>query len=241
MAKFRDFSQENGDIEKAGGGSGLFLKLEKGTRNKVRLVGKPLQYFQHWEPIICRSPYKDDEGNILDPLMLQGYEPKVRFCIWIIDRTDQALKIMDFPTTLYNAFREWHKGTNEDPGGYNGPDWNILVEAPSGKQQYVKYTGTPLVQTPFTEDELKQIKEGNLKERMMKVRGDNTPEEIREMMAEKGVAAKSSSGESRVAKTNEVQSQAKKQTQAPETTTAPVQVQAKPHAQTSNITPDLEF
>jgi hypothetical protein len=238
MARFRDFSKENGDIASSGSGSGLFLKLEKGNRYKVRLVGKPLQYYQHWEPVVCRSPYTDDKGSVVDPLMQAGYQPKVRFCIWVIDREDGGLKIMDFPPTLYNSFREWQKGTNEDPGGYNGPDWNITVTAPSGKQQYVKYSATSLVQTSFTEEELKQIKDGNLKERMMKVRADNTPDEIRELMAEKGVGTssdvKKENAESRV---TTKPATAAKQEPEPKETVAPKPEEKK----AQSISPDLEF
>lgn len=173
--------------DKKQGQGGQFLKLEAGKKYKVRLVSNAVQYFQHWEPVICRSPGTDPKTNqTIDPLMLMNYTPKKRYAIWVFDREDQnKLKVMDFPPTLYEQFAEWKANFNENPGGPNGPDWSIKLEVPGTDRRRTKYKATHLDKTPFTEDELKLIKEGNLKEKLTELRKENTPDEIRTMLAAK--------------------------------------------------------
>jgi hypothetical protein len=118
--------------------------------------------------------------------MLSGEEPpKIRFCTWVMDRQNGSkLKIMDFPSTVFSSFKEWRKATSIEPGGPQGPDWSITVEDQKG---FTKYMCTALVQKPFTPEEQHEINEGNLMDRLVDVRKDNTPEEIRALMAEKGI------------------------------------------------------
>lgn len=170
-----------------GQGGGQFLKLEAGKKYKIRLVSRAVQYFQHWEPVICRSPGIDPKtGQTLDPLMLAGYSPKKRYAIWVIDREDgNKLKVMDFPPTLFDQFADWRANFNEDPGGPSGPDWIIKLEVPGTDRRRTKYKASYLDKVPFTAEELALIKEGNLKAKLADLRKENTPEEIRQLMASK--------------------------------------------------------
>lgn len=167
---------------------GQFLKLEAGKKYKVRLVSRAFKYFQHWEPVICRSPGVDKAtGQTLDPLMLQGFAPKPRYAIWVFDREDgNRLKVMDFPATLYDQFAEWKANFNDDPGGPNGPDWIIKLEIPGGgDRRRTKYKASNMDRTAFTAEELSAIKEGDLKTKLADLRKANTPDEIRQLMAAK--------------------------------------------------------
>jgi hypothetical protein len=193
MSKFVTWDTQN-DRPK---GSNGFLKLEHGNKYRVRLVSNAVQYFQHWDPVICRSPGADAEGKTVDPLMLMGYAPKKRYAIWVIHRDDEnKLKIMDFPPTLFDQFVDWKSTFNNDnPGGSTGPDWIIKVERPGNDPKRTKYKANYLDRTPFTEEELKRFKEGisigegktvALKERLAEVRRANTPDEIRDLLDKKG-------------------------------------------------------
>lgn len=188
MPRFSDWDDESNEGLSSGGGEGeLFKKLEPGT-HVIRLIDKPLKYYQFWEPVVCRSPYQNKDGDIICPLMQMGLEPKPRYSAWIVDRADGCLKVMDFPPTLFKYFRMWHEATGLNPGGKEGCDWEIKVIAPSGKQQYKKYEAKSLGKAPFTQDEINKIKSGNLAQRIMELRKDNTPEEIREMLEKAGVS-----------------------------------------------------
>ena len=185
----------------AGGGSGMFLKLESGKTYRVRLVGNAVQYFQHWEPVICRSPGVDPKTNtVLDPLMQMSkpdgtpYLPKERYAIWVLDRLDgNKLKIMDFPGVLYDRFKAWKADFNQAPGDVNGPDWKIELQARGGNKRNTQYIAERLDRTPFTTEEIERIQKGltingaqiSLRDHMANLRRANTPEEIRNLLATK--------------------------------------------------------
>lgn len=169
----------------AGGGSkNGFLKLQNGVRYRVRLVSKPVRYFQHWEPVPCRSPGIDEStGQTIDPLMQLGYKPKKTFAIWVIDRADGQFKVMDFPQSLYNEFLKWKQGFNEDPGGHRGPDFQIWRECPSGNKMQTRYNAIALDRVEFTEDEKTFIKNNNLRQKIEDLRKAHSPEEIKQLLA----------------------------------------------------------
>lgn len=172
--------------KKKGQGGGQFLKLEAGKTYRVRLVSNAVRYFQHWEPVICRSPGVDAKGTVLDPLMQMNFAPKERYAIWVFDREDgNKLKVMDFPPTLYEQFSEWKVNFNDAPGGPSGPDWKIKLEVRGNDRRKTQYKAAALDKTPLTSEELELIKNGNLKEKLAELRKENTPEEIRNLLAAK--------------------------------------------------------
>lgn len=188
-----------GDKSKGNGAGALFLKLEPGKKYRIRLVSNPVVYYQHWEPVICRSPGVDPKTQqTLDPLMLTGATPKKRFAIWVFDRDDaNKLKVMDFPPSLCDQFAEWKANFGEAPGGPNGPDWFVKLEVPGTDRRRTKYKASNLEKAPFTEEEIRAIKEGvtvmqdgkevkvSLKDRLTELRKENTPDEIRALLAAK--------------------------------------------------------
>lgn len=171
-----------------------FLKLEAPGTYTVRLVLDPIAYLQHWEPVICRSPFKDEKtGEIIDPLMALGHEPKQRFACWVLHREDNsALKLMDFPPSLAKDFRKWSQANgNESAGGMKAPDFRVIVEKGETKLR-TKYNAIHMNLAPFTEEEIAVLKAAGGKEGLMdklrELRRDNTPEEIRALMAQRGIS-----------------------------------------------------
>ena len=162
------------------GKSGItYLKFEDNKRYRVRLISKPMNYHQYFKPIICRSPGCDENGTVIDPLMQMGFKPDSRYSIWIFDREDNnTLKLMDFGIGLYRDIVEWKVGYNEDPGGMNGPDFQIKTE---GIGRNRKYKVLALEKKPFTEEELQIIKTGDLRKKIEEIRKPHSPEEIRKM------------------------------------------------------------
>jgi hypothetical protein len=176
---------------------GQFLKLEVGKKYKIRLIMKAVEYFQHFDPVACRSPGgvptdPNDPNSpikIIDPLMLQGFTPKKRYACWVMDRDDgNKLKVMDFPPSLHDIFSEWRTNTPDsaDPGGVNGPDWVITLKIPpGGNKRMTKYYAQSLERSPLSEEEVKHLKSLGLPEKLNELRKENTPEEIRQKLAEK--------------------------------------------------------
>lgn len=148
----------------------------------MRLIGKAIKYAQHWTPVICRSPGRDKDGNILDPLMQRGLEPKVRFSCWVIDRDDNnEFKIIDFPEGLHKKFSAWKDEFKDEPGGKNGPDWRITV---TGAKLETRYEVMPLDRTPLKEEEIAKAKELDIHKQLAELRADHTPEQILKMLAD---------------------------------------------------------
>lgn len=193
-------------------GGSQFLKLKAGETYKVRLVGRPVGYLQHWEPVICRSPGKDPETKqIIDPLWLKGHEPKERYAIWVLDRKDNnGLKVMDFPGKLLDLFVKWKDEFQDEPGGAKGTDWKIMLEVPPGaEKKFTQYSAMNLDRTPFTQEELDLFKKmgggEGLRAKLAELRRDHTPEEINEMLAKQmaktsGAATKQATKEEAVKK-----------------------------------------
>jgi hypothetical protein len=189
MAKFVDWKDGSSGDRGDGGGGGQFLKLQGGNSYTIRLVGRPIRYMQHWEPVICRSPGVDENTKqVIDPLMVQGYQPKPRYAIWVFHREDaNKFKVMDFPGVLMDQFKEWAVTNNCDPGREKGPDWVIKLEVPGGDKRRTKYHSTAKMNSaPFTEEEMKLLKESKFHDKLVELRKPNTPDEIRAMMAKRG-------------------------------------------------------
>jgi hypothetical protein len=209
MAKFVDWKDSTGGGEGSGGGGGQFLKLQGGNTYTIRLVGKPIRYMQHWEPVICRSPGVDEKTKqVIDPLMIQGYQPKPRYAIWVFHREDgNKFKVMDYPGVLQDQFKDWACTNNVDPGREQGPDWVIKLEVPGGDKRRTRYKSTPKqAGAPFTEEEMKLLKESKFHDKLIELRKPNTPDEIRAMMSKRG-------GESAAAKAEEQASAPQSQAQ----------------------------
>lgn len=177
------------------GKSSSFLKLEPGNTYTVRLILDPLCYLQHWEPVICRSPYKDEKtGEIIDPLMALGHEPKERFACWVFHREDgNSLKLMDFSMGLAKDFKKWSQANGgESAGGMKAPDFRIIVDKGETRMR-TKYTAVHMNVAPFTQDEIAVLKAAGGAEGLMAklkdLRRDHTPEEIRALMSSKGITA----------------------------------------------------
>lgn len=173
----------------ANGEGGQFLRLQANQKYKIRFVFDAVEYRQVYDPIFYRTPHIDKKtGQVLDPLMIDGLvkEIKLKYACWVLHRDDgNKLKIMDFPGTLRDQIVEWKINTGKNPGGPDGVDWIIRLEAPPNDKRRTKYKATPLDAAPFTEEELQLIKSGDLKKRLVDMRKPNTPDEIRAMLAAK--------------------------------------------------------
>lgn len=177
-----------------GTGSGMFLKLEVGKKYNVRLVSKPYEYYQHWDPFACRSPGRDPATKqMLDPLLIANpdLKPKKRYAIWVLDLNDNNnLKIMDFASTIYDEFVKWKMTFNDDPGGIKGPNWIIEGKCPTGKKRDTRWSAAYLDRAPFTPEQVTAIEAGNLEARLIDARKPHTPDQIRELMAKFGSTPK---------------------------------------------------
>lgn len=162
-----------------------FVELVAGKTYLLRMIGKPYEYYQHWKPVVCRSPGVQN-GEVLDPLMVMGKLPTPMYACWFLIRAENALKIIDFPESLLNSFLKWAKANNAEPGGQHGCDWEIRCVRATRNPSKSRYEAMPLEQTPLTESEFAMINaKGDSARIIEEARRPHTAEEIRRMLDEK--------------------------------------------------------
>ena len=151
----------------AGGGNDKFLKLEPGKTYQVRPVGNPCTFHAYWvaspeNPKRFNRAITDDPQNCI---IRQKYnqEAKTRYAVNVIDRADGKLKVMEAPSSVFDAIKAWAKAVGQDPGARAGADFQIsVVVPPGGDRKRTEYKTTPMLQTPFTDAERAMLKEKGL-------------------------------------------------------------------------------
>lgn len=154
---------------KGGGADGKYLKLTgsvQGTTYKVRPVGEPCSFFAYYVAS-PDDPKKFNRAITADPsscIIRQKYnvEAKARYAFNVIDRADGKLKIMEAPASVIDAIKRWAKASGQHPGNKNGADFEITVKIPAnGDKKRTEYNTTPVIQTPFTEEEKEMLRSFN--------------------------------------------------------------------------------
>lgn len=133
-------------------------KVVTTLKARVRLIGNPVRYLKHFDPIEVISPGVDEfSRQVVCPLMLKGFSPKLRYAIWTFDRlNNNELTLMDFrgagpdpdddedchcdcdhhhhqrripvaDRRLFEWFSYYKLDVGENPGGPKGPDFEILI------------------------------------------------------------------------------------------------------------------
>lgn len=137
------------------GSKAEFLRLKGGVTCRVRPLKQPICFrkFYFKKNGKTRSAIVDD--NIVDQMMkeYQGElkNPPYRFVMYVIDREDGKIKIMEFPMSVYNGLRERFEATGKKPGSAkDGGDYRIKV---TGTGLATKYMVTYIEETPLTTEE----------------------------------------------------------------------------------------
>lgn len=158
---------------KTAGGKGdndKYLKLSGSTQGnvyKIRPVGKPCTFHAYYvsdpdEPKKFARAFTEDPNSCV---IRQKYniEAKTRYAVNVIDRNDGKLKIMEAPQSVFEKIKAWAKASGQDPGSKHGADFQITVKIPgNGDKKRTEYLTTPIVQTPFTDEERDYIKSKGL-------------------------------------------------------------------------------
>jgi hypothetical protein len=150
-----------------GGTNDKFLKLSPGNTYKVRPVGKPYIFYAYYvaspdDPKKFNRATTDDPANCI---IRQKYqvEPKMRYAVNVIDRSDGKLKVLEAPPSVFDKIKQWAKASGHNPGTNLGADFEISVKVPAnGDRKRTEYPTTPIVQTPFTAEEQEMLKKQGL-------------------------------------------------------------------------------
>jgi len=141
--------------------------------NKIRLVGKPHMFYCHWNiegskrREVCLKTNKDDDTQC--PLCKVD-NSSARYITLLFDKDDldengvAKLKVYEGGISVFKVFKKWKNKTNINPGGKEGPDWDIdkTVGDKNQPQFTTEYTVMPMGNGSFTEEELQKIKESDI-------------------------------------------------------------------------------
>jgi hypothetical protein len=148
---------EAGTSGGGGGGKVAYLKL-KGTHT-VRPVHKPVEFYKwfHLNDGKLRTAITRDDEVIRQ--VMQDHDelkkPSHRYAIYVFDRDDGELKIMEAPVSVFRYFRIRYDATGQTPGGKDGGDWQITVTGSGPKN--TRYSAKYLKDAPLTKEEAGEI------------------------------------------------------------------------------------
>lgn len=149
---------EKWDPENSGDGI-TFLRFAKDNTYRLRPIGNALQFFKFFigkgrPSLIVGKNEKAAAAQMLSEHSGTEMRPSARFAMFVIDRADNRIKILEGGKTIMDAFAGWSKPMKTKIGSGQGVDWNIKVD---GDGMNRKYVATPLNATVFTEEERKTL------------------------------------------------------------------------------------
>ena len=149
-----------------------FLRLKSGNTFKVRPLLLPVHFWKFFHDKDGKKRNAVVSEEVIEQMMATHPElkkPANRYAIYIIDRADEKVKIMEGPQTVFREFRNRFEATGDKPGGgADGGDWQIKI---TGVGLNTNYAITFLNQTPLTDEEKEKIKEelGGDKDKLQKI------------------------------------------------------------------------
>jgi len=158
-----DFSNF-GSSKRGGNGNGVtFLRFERDKTHKIRPFGKCVSFFKLFiekgKPSIVVDPDdKDEAAKILSEHTGREIKPSPRNAMFILDRDDGKVKILEGGFQIFEAFANWSQANGTQPGAAAGGDWAIKVEGDGvGGSNPRKYSPVYLGPSMITEDEKTMI------------------------------------------------------------------------------------
>jgi len=160
-----DFS--NFDPGKSGSGNGSkipFLRFEEGKTYRIRPLAEAVMFYKIFiekgkPSLVIAAADKDSASKIVAEYTGKEVKASPRYAMFVIDRADAQVKILEGGYQIFEAFALWTKGTQIQPGSGQAGDWMINVEGNgvSGSNPR-RYTTGFLATKPFSEDEKTTLK-----------------------------------------------------------------------------------
>lgn len=197
---------ENFDKPKGNGnGSGVsFLRWEEGATYRLRPLGSAIQYYKFFiekgKPSFIVAPENKDAAiKALSEKTGKEIKPRFFCAMFVIDRADGKVKVLEGGFQIFDAFAKWSTGMGIRPGHGQAGDWQISVTGRGvGGSNPRKYTAVFLGNVAFTDEERSMVQglknDGKLK--LANFLHENTVSELMEKaFGEEVSSAPSSSGD----------------------------------------------
>jgi len=157
------------------------LCLFPDTKHHVRLLGWPVHFYLYIDNYERPAEAVYEKWTFNPSFASKSSRECWRmFSCWVLDKKDgNKLKIVDFVSDYsIDHFITYRVNFGEDPGGANGPDFSIVVDAkgratPSHLQP--SWRTSPMA--PLTPADITTYKQGQMKERLLECRRKHTPDE----------------------------------------------------------------
>ena len=129
-----DFKSFKETSKKLGMG-GDYYKLQDGE-NKVRILTEPEPIFSHFSA----SGSTTCPGDLLCPICKAGGKKTAKIMLYIIDRTDNDIKLAEFGWSVYKALGEL---ANSSEYGFSDlPPYDVIIKR-TGEGKDTRYTTVP--------------------------------------------------------------------------------------------------
>lgn len=157
-----DFTNFNPDRKNKGNGIS-FLRFESGKTYKVRPFGSCVEFYKLFiekgKPSIIVDPGdKDEAAKILSEHTGKEMRPSYRNAMFVIDREDGKVKILEGGSQIFEAFGNWSTSSGIKPGAGQAGDWAISVTGEGvGGSNPRKYSPVYLGPAMFSDEEKKMI------------------------------------------------------------------------------------
>jgi len=152
-----DFSNFN--PKNKGNGGITFLRFERDKSYKIRPFGSAVAFYKLFiekgKPSIIVDPDdKDEAARLLSESSGRDIKPSYRNAMFVIDRHDGSIKILEGGFQIYEQFGNWSQSSGVKPGSGQAGDWIIKVEGDGvGGSNPRKYSAVYLGPSSFSEEE----------------------------------------------------------------------------------------
>lgn len=147
-----------------GKGKVAFLNMKESGTYVFRPVGRAVRFYKIFvnkRPVIVDLEFKDDAVKMLNDHFGCETRADLRFAMYVIDRADQNLKVLEGNYKMLEAITLWASQTGEKPGSQNGGDWTIKATGSGfGGENPRRYQTSFLQTKPLTTEELSMLDSG---------------------------------------------------------------------------------
>lgn len=141
-----------------------FLRWERDRTYRIRPIGNAVQFYKFFiekgkPSIVVHPSHKEAATKMLSEHSGNEYKPGYRCAMFVLDRADGRVKVMEGGFQIFDSFAKWSQATGIQPGHGQGGDWNISVEGDGvGGSNPRKYSAVFLGGSVFSDDERTMLK-----------------------------------------------------------------------------------
>lgn len=187
---------------KSGKDGGIsFLRFESEKTYRIRPFGGAIQFYKLFiekgkPSVAIAADEKDEAARILTEHFGREIKPSFKAAMFILDREDNKVKILEGGFQIFEAFSKWSQGSDINPGAADAGDWQIAVTGNGvGGSNPRKYSTQYIGPAPLSDDEKAMLTEFKAKDKL-KLANYIKEVPLSNLLEEIGVAPKAAAGAS---------------------------------------------